>query len=433
MAGMRMNALPWDINHVIAYGQSLSTGWDGWPVLSTEAQLDCLMLGASLRPAEEAAPRFVPVGGRRFCPLAATAQEIGTGRLLAPGTRPTGPCLGETVVESALAFWRLRQLEEGAGPGRLLGSACGVGGRSLAQLSTGAAPELFHRLRDCVRQAREAARAEGRSYGLAAVLLLQGETDVAGGGTNERAAYKALLLRLIDDIRGELAGGQTPSPRVVLYQTTGAYAHDAMGVPQAQLEAALERPGVALAAPCYPYPEAGGHLDGNGYRWLGAQFGKVLHRVLTRGEPWQPLHPLAATLEGRTVRLRFQVPRPPLTFGWPFRGIHRCEIADRGFTVADATGSPVPLAVAALDGPASVRLELARPPGPGPLRVRYADLTRHAGRGCLHDSDPTVADATFAADFAGCRYAAEDAFALHGRAYPLVNWCVGFTLPVSGT
>ena len=399
----------WDLNHVIAYGQSLSTGWDGLPLLDTAPVADCLMLGDSVRPAEEAAPRFEPVGGAAFRPLTATVQEP----------------LGATVVESALGHWRARMGGAERGSGWLLGSACGVGGRTLEALSRGAAPELFNRLRDCPARAAAAAAAAGLTHGVAALLLLQGESNVLGQGTRDRAEYRALLHRLLDDIAAEWGG----LPPVLIGQTSGAYAEDGMGVPQAQLDVALERPGVVLATPTYPYPQRHGHPDANGQRWLGAQFGKVLHRVLTLGQAWRPLYPLGVERQGAALRVRFHVPCPPLALGRPFVGLGRAAIADAGFTVTDADGK-VPLAAVALDGADAVRLTLGRPPRSGPLTLRYADLGHH-GSGALHDSDPACADDRFDAGFAGAAYSAADAAALHDRGYALRNWCAAFALPVT--
>ena len=415
------------IEHVLAYGQSLSTGWDGWPVLSRTARPGCLMLGGSVRGVDEAAPRWAPLGRLAFRPLVATAQDIRTGALLTDEAPPAAEILGETVLESALAFCAARR---DRGSAALLGSACGVGGRPLEKLSRGAAPELFNRLRDCVRLARLVARAEQRAYRVAAVLLLQGESNVAGEGTRDRGEYAALLHRLIDDIRGDIAAGQDAPPTILLYQASGAYAHDDMGVPQAQLDLALARPGVFLVGPTYPYPEQRGHMDGNGYRWLGAQFGKVLHRVLNGDAAWRPLHPTRAALSGQTVRMPFLVPHPPLAWATPFVGLQRRDIADRGFTVLDAAG-PVPIAEVALEGGEAVVLRLARVPATGPLTVRYADRTRHHGRGMLHDSDAMLAQDAFVSDFAGAPYSPADAAALGGRPYALVNWCTAFSIAVA--
>jgi hypothetical protein len=423
------------INHVIAYGQSLSTGWEGWPALSRHPQYDNLMLGHSVRPREQHAARFEPVGDAALHPLAATVQSVHDGRLLTPAevaALPQGDvAMGETVLEGALGFWRGRMLEDGTRPGtrQLLASACGVGGARLEILMKGADSGYFNRLRDCVRQARAAAAGCGRSYGLSAVLLLQGESNNWGldGGASDADGYGALLRRLHADLLDDLAAGQAAPPALFLYQTGGAYAADAMGVPMAQLRMALDTPGVFMAAPVYPVTEKGGHLDANGYRWLGAQFGKVMHAVLDRGLTWRPLHPLAATLHGQAIALRFHVPVAPLRFGAPFLGRQRVSFPDQGFFVADAEGEiPVTAAITAAD---TVSLSLSRPAGPG-LFVRYAGQTRHHGRGCLHDSDATRAEDCYMYDAATGHAPEADIAELNGRPYPLMNWCVAFSMAV---
>jgi len=237
--------------------------------------------------------------------------------------------------------------------------------------------------------------------------------------------------RLLDDFLADVvagvAGQRTP-PAVFTYQTGGAYADDEMAVPQAQLELALERDGVFLAAPVYPVTDKGGHLDANGYRWLGAQFGKVMHRVLALGEDWRPLYPLRAWLEGSAVLAEFHVPRPPLAWGRPFQGHRRRELPDKGFTVLDTRGV-VPLAGVELAGPARVAIRLRRRPEGGAV-LRYADRSRHGGRGSLHDSDPAVAFDPYVFDAAAGHWPSADQPDLIGRPYPLMNWCVGFVMPI---
>ncbi|MCW3475343.1 hypothetical protein [Limobrevibacterium gyesilva] len=427
------------INHVIAYGQSLSSGWEGWPALSVVPHHDSLMLGGSVRPRNEAAPRWQPVGDATFLPLIATVQPVGEGGLMTPeqvaALQPRASPLGETVLEGALNTWRARMLAmPGATPGanRLLASTCGVGGRSLEQLSKGAAPELFNRLRDCATAAKQAAATAGHDYGVTALLFLQGEHNNWGlnGSTADRIAYKALLRRFrddfLDDVAVGIAGQATPSA-MFMYQTGAAYSNETMSVPQAQLETALEVPGCFLAAPVYPVTDKGGHLDANGYRWLGVQFGKVMHRVLTLGEDWKPLHPLRAVLDDRSLRVTFHVPVPPLAWGRPFIGHRAAEIADKGFSVVDDAGV-VPILSVELDGADAVRITLERTPGPEAV-LRYA-ARRTAGRGCLHDSDDDTAEACYAFDADSGHYPSAEIPELVGRPYPLMNWCVGFALPI---
>jgi hypothetical protein len=427
------------LNHVIAYGQSLSTGWEGWPALSLAPRGDSLMLGRSVRPASESEAAFVPVGDRSLHPLAATVQDNPVGVLLSEeqvaGLPEDSVALGETVLEGAAGAYRSALLAaRGAAmaPARLLASACGVGGRTLEALSRGARPELFNRLRDCVSLGKQAAAASGQAYQVLALLLLQGEHNswALNGGTANRADYRTLLVRLYHDMVAELAqgiAGQEAPPALFTYQTGGAYASDELGVAMAQLDLALGLPGCFMAGPVYPVTDKGGHLDANGYRWLGAQFGKVMHRVLTLGEVWRPLYPLSAVQRGRQVLLRLVVPAPPLAWGRPFAGHRPTDVADRGFTVADAEGG-VPVQEVTLTGPDSVAVTLDRLPR-GPATVRYADR-RHGGLGALRDSDATEAQDCYVFDpLTGHRASAEVA-ELVGRPYPLANWCVAFNIPI---
>ncbi len=423
-----------DINHVISYGQSLAVGYEGWPALSQTQPFDSLMLGGSVRPLRDKAAVWQPVGPPVFRPLIATVQDGHTGALLTGAQVAALPehagHPGETVLEGALNFWRGKQLAAGGQPGaqRLLGSSCGVGQRSLEGLSKGANPDLFQRLRDCVRLARGAAEADGLSYGITALLFLQGENNNRGtlGAASGTAEYKALLRQFYRDALTDLAAAQHSVPGLFMYQTGGEYATDTQTVPQAQLECALEDPGVFMVAPSYPVTEKFGHLDPNGYRWLGAQFGKVLHRVLTLHQHWQPLHPVRAEVSGKTLDLDFHVPLPPLQWGRPFIAQRIVEPKDRGFTVLDGNGR-VGIVAVQFTSPFSVQLTLARRTQ-GSVTARYADKW-HGGRGALHDSDDEIARDCYVYDpHTGHRPGANHP-ALIGRPYPLQNWCVAFAIP----
>jgi hypothetical protein len=424
------------IAHVIAYGQSLATGWEGWPALSTVPRHDCLMLGHSVRAVSDWSAHWQPVGDCGLHPLKATVQSVASGAVLTAeqiaALPPTNPALGETVLEAAVNTWRGRMKPEDTR--RLLASACGTGGRTLEQLSKGAEPELFNRLRDCARTAKQAAAAIGADYSVAALLFLQGESNnwALNGGTADRAAYKALLGQFYRDFVADIAvgiAGQQGLPVMFTYQTGGAYASDTQSVPQAQLELALEMPEWFLVAPVYPLlDKPSGHLDANAYRWLGSQFGKVMHRVLTLGEDFKPLHPLRAAMHGGTVLVEFHVPVPPLAWGRPYAGHTALDIPERGFTVLDACG-PVPITAVELDGPTSVRITLERPPDAS-AELLYADR-RHFGRGSLHDSDREIAEDCYEFDAASGHYPSADIAELVGRPYPLMNWCVGFATQIT--
>lgn len=431
-----------DINHIIAYGQSLAGGWEGWPALSTTPRHDSLMLGDSVRPVQENAPHWQPVGEPAFRPLIATVQDVGSGELLAPDAvarlPPGSVALGETVLEAAVNAWRghLQHDREFAAAGRrLLASSCGVGGRSLERLAKGAAPELFDRLRDCAALAKSTSATHGLGYGVVALLFLQGEHNNFGvdGATADRGEYKSLLQQFYRDFVADVAfgiAGQAAAPAMFIHQTGGAYATETNAIPQAQLETALEVPGWFLAAPVYPVTSKGGHLDANGYRWLGAQFGKVMHRVLTLNEDWKPLHPLWTAFDGRNLLVHFHAPVPPLGWGQPFNGHTAVTPADRGFTVTDA-GGIVPLAAVELFDALTVRIAMTRQPGRDAV-LRYADRSR-GGRGALHDSDTTVAADHYVYDPRTGHYPTAEVPDLVGQPYPLQNWCVAFSLPIGSS
>ncbi len=441
-AGSRTAARPvWDYNHVIAYGQSLSSGWEGWPALSVQPRHDSLMIGDSVHGTSEHGAGFEPAGEAVFRPLAATVMSNGArGELLSPeavaALKPGNPALGETILEGALDFWRGRQMalrasrNDDSFAGRLVATSCGVGGRSIEQLSFGKGP--FNRPRIAAETARRMAGATQASYGIAALLWLQGEGNSVGKEwVQDRAEYVQLSATLQADFNREIVAnvaGQERMPAVFAHQVSGMYVRDdnEMSIPMAQLDCAYQLPDWFLAAPSYPVTEKGGHLDANGYRWLGQQFGKVMHKVLDLGEGWKPLHPLRATVRGRKVLVDFHVPHPPLAFGPCYRRLTPTSFPDGGFSVGDDAGR-IGVAAAAVVAGTCVLLVLEREPGANPV-LWYADQTVHGGYGNLHDSDATQASAAYEYREGSGQYPAANIAELVGKPYPLWNWCVAFRM-----
>ncbi len=228
----------WQFNRVIAYGQSLSSGWEGWPALSVTPRHDSLMIGDSVNGTSEDGGRWTPAGQAAFRPLVATVMSIGATAAVLDAAevgalKPGTLALGETVLEGALDFWRGRQLalraQRGAQrfAGRFVASSCGVGGRSVEQLSLGASPALFERPRMAVQAGRQLADAAGGSYGVAALLLLHGESNSVGrSGTAGRAEFFHLSAKLQADFNREIVAaisGQPQPPAVFTHQVGGLY------------------------------------------------------------------------------------------------------------------------------------------------------------------------------------------------------------------
>lgn len=427
----------WDYNHVIAYGQSLSSGWEGWPALSVDQRFDSLMIGASVHGSNESGPRFEVAGTAAFHPLVATVMSnAAKGEVLTPeavaALPPGNTALGETVLEAALDHWRARQLATDTARGRFVATSTGVGGRAIEQLSHGQGP--FNRPLMAARTARDLAAAAGGSYGIAALVWLQGENNSIGlNGTQDRMAYVALSAKLQADLNREMVqaiAAQPAPPAVFTHQVGGLYVRDAatMSIPLAQIDCAFSLPDWFMVGPSYPVTEKGGHLDPNGYRWLGQQFGKVMHAVLDLGQGWKPLHPLRATHRGHQVLVDFHVPHPPLVFGACHVRTRPTSWPDGGFSVFDAHGR-IPVAAAAVVGEASVMLVLERAPGAEAV-LCYGAEGPHGGYGNLHDSDPTEATQVYEYRAGSGQYPGADLPELIGKPYPLWNWCVVFRMPL---
>ncbi len=439
----------WGYSHVIAYGQSLSIGQEGWPAISLSQPFDNLMIGQCVRPASAHSPTWAPLGDSSLHPLVGTNESLADpGGLVsaaaAAALTPGDSTYGETVLEGATNFFRklqlgMRGLVSDASR-QLVASSCGVGGMTIEALSKGASPELFNRLRGCATALQAAATAASKSYGVAAIIFMQGEANYTPGAgyASDQATYLAELIKLRADINADIAttiAGQASPPAWFTYQTNQNFTADTISIGMAQLNAALTQPGWYLAAPDYPVTDKGGHLDPNGYRWMGAQFGKVMHRVLNLGQRWLPLYPTQITFRAFSILVDFHVPEPPLVFDVPWVGsdtgsgtIGPATLSNQGFTVYDA-GGIVPITAVSIASDTQVLITVGRALGSAPY-LRYADLTYNSGNGGLRDSDPTISADLYSYTAGNGQYAAANVPALVGNPYPLWNWCVAFNMPI---
>lgn len=430
----------WQYSHVISYGQSLSSGWEGWPSLSKTQPYDNLMLGDSDHPTSESSATWTQIGTADFNPLVATVEA--SGALIADATvagyTPGHAARGESPVVGAANFWRKQQLAwrglASDSSRRLVAASCGVGGKSLEDLSYGASPNLFNRMVGASTIGKGLADAVPATSGVAAVIFLQGENNAFGAsGTGDKDTYKALLATFQADVTAQVATGvfgQAAPPAIFSYQTAMYYVQDSnfLGVSMAQLEASQEFQDWYLVAPSYPVTgKSGGHLDPNGYRWLGMQFGKVMHQVLDLGRGWKPLHPIRATYRGTQVLVDFHVPAPPLQFQPCYVETTATTYAAKGFKVTDDAGT-VSITVE-ISGDACVLITLGRELSTNPY-IWYGDKTVHSGYGNLCDSDATIASDDYEYTAGTGQYAAAEIVALEDLPYPLWNWCCLFRMPI---
>ncbi|ENR5282329.1 hypothetical protein ACEWHI_005086, partial [Klebsiella pneumoniae] len=398
----------YDYNILITDGQSLSNGNEGWAALSKDirATLNINMLGDSVRPKNENGSTFTPLNGAEIRPARAVVQDLiappDGGNLMtdeAVAALPRGANnFGETVDIGAMWMWREMQLQFrglATDERKIVAVNCGVGGQIIEHLSKGHSWGFYNRIISAVTQIKAIADTEGKTCGVVGFLYLGNEYnyDSTKGGATDRAEYRALLRKLIDDVITDTTAitGQTEPPLTVLYQTSGSWTRDStnMSIGEAQLDICAADANVMMASPAYAVTDKGGHLDANGYRWLGMQFGKVLHRAIDRRQNWRPLQPLSVTLSGTFLRADFLVWSPPLQFRSCYVGSSPTTYAAKGFRVTDDAGD-VPVTRVDIVADTVVDITLGRETT-GDVYLWYASQTGSNGNGNLFDSDTTVA------------------------------------------
>ena len=433
----------YDYNILITDGQSLSNGTEGWAALSKDirAALNINMLGDSVRPKNENGSTFTPLNGAEIRPARAVVQDLiappDGGNLMtdeAVAALPRGANnFGETVDIGAMWMWREMQLQFrglATDERKVVAVNCGVGGQIIEHLSKGHSWGFYNRIISAVTQIKAIADAAGKTCGVVGFLYLGNEYnyDSTKGGATDRAEYRALLRKLIDDVITDTTAitGQTEPPLTVLYQTSGSWTRDStnMSIGEAQLDICASDANVMMASPAYAVTDKGGHLDANGYRWLGMQFGKVLHRAIDRRQNWRPLQPLSVTLSGTLIRADFLVWSPPLQFRSCYVGSSPTTYAAKGFRVTDDAGD---VSVTRVDIVADtvVDITLGRETT-GDVYLWYASQTGSNGSGNLFDSDTTVAVANYEFHEGTGQYLESNIPELVNRPYPLNNPCVAF-------
>ncbi|HDS2957401.1 TPA: hypothetical protein RFW04_000451 [Klebsiella variicola] len=440
-----------DYNLVITDGQSLSTGTEGWAALSTvafEAE-NLLMFGDSVRPSTDRATggsTWNPLGGAALKPLKAVTQSIGGGSVLTDAEvsalAPGAVNEGETVDVGAVNFWRQLQNDfhgVSVDPARkIIVLNCGVQGRTVEELSKGHPYNHYNRVIEAVTKVKSyiASQQPGATVGIVAFLYMQGEWNywTSTTGTHDRATFleltKQLRTDLITDCAYSICGQKLP-PAWITYQTGGSYTDDTynLAIGMAQLDMAEQVPGCYLATPVYQVTDKNGHLDPNGYRWAGMQFGKVLHRILDRGLDWKPMKPIKVVrYSDDEILACFNTPSPPAKFKETYVVNTATMYPNKGFLVTDANGV-VGVSSVTTVGQATLSVKLSAP-ATGDVYLWYAPKTTYNGNGNLCDSDSTIAPYNYEYHAGSGQYPSANITALVDKPYPLENWCCAFRIKV---
>jgi hypothetical protein len=366
-------AAPWDITHVITYGQSLSQGFFNKPVLSSRQRYSSLRFNGGVRAQDGVQSEGAEVAYKQFVPLVETQW----------GDKAETPTSG--TLNMAMQLIEQENLQSHANlPYRFVGSAPGEGSMDIATLS---APERYYaRLFRDIAQGKRLADARGKTYGVGAITWTQGESDDSGQTSIPVYVARLRSLRADVDRDAKAMTGQKQDVEMIAYQMA-THRHFGQRYPHialALLEASHEDPHIHLAVPMYLFRYVdGGHTDNRSTEWMGAYYGLVL---IDR-ETWKPLEPLTWQRLGAIAMLRFNVPAPPLK--WDSTQV--AGNSDYGFSLRLPSGNLLPIRSVSITGPDEVRIT-AQSPIPAGTRVEYAFNgvgvagSRYGPRGNLRDS-----------------------------------------------
>jgi hypothetical protein len=398
--GGALGKSPFDWVGVIGTGQSLSTGCCGGAPVSTTQPFRNLKLAdtgpdpkypvdGTGAPVWSAIPLTEPI--RAWVPGYGTCQYPPDNCQYPNNIFKTGETPHSGMANQLSASWRAL-----GGDYVTAHSVVGVGGALLIYIQKGTGS--YKAGLSEAKAFTQLAKAAGKTYGVAAIVLTHGESD---SGT---ADYGAGIYKLWQDYNADLktATGQTRD--VVMFgsqQSSTAAKTDSSAV---QLwRDGVDHPGqIVCTGPKYQYAYLDGlHMTAASYVGLGEKYAEVFDVVVNQSTPWKPLGPSKITRSGAVITIDIDVPKPPLVWDDHIAPSHQSDhtawAKGRGFEVVDATGADVAIASVAING-ASIALTLAQAPAAGTmLKVSYATVQDGTGfqggtylHGQLRDSDEFV-------------------------------------------
>jgi len=371
-----------EYEHLIIYGQSLSTGHQSWPPLSTTPVSGNYMIGNQI---------WTNFGNTVLNKLNPLIANVASSTVTLAKNR-SSMIYAECALVGATNHIQLKT----EGRYRFIASSCGTGGKTIEELSK----EHYNPV--CYRNFTNAltyATSVTSSVHCPAIIWMQGEynytvpagnTGLTSGSTptSDKATYKSLMLTLKENMQSDVMNkyGQTDLPLFITYQAGVQYTRGtALTIGMAQLEASNENEDIVCAGPVYPMTDRGGHLDSNGYRWFGEMLGKVYYKTKILGQDFKPLQPLeiARTENAKMLRVKFLVPQLPLVLDEKLVS----KMTSYGFEVY-LNGSKKIISNVSVDGDCvyiTCITDLT-----GDVEVVYAG-TNNSGHGNLRDSDPYTA------------------------------------------
>lgn len=456
-----------EIQQFIIDGQSLSTGDQSWPPLSTENVPGNYMMGVEIWINGGTANRHGYGGddGWDFRPLKAAITSAFKG--FTNNHTRNGAAIAECPLHGAVNHMQSTFLKGKP----ILATSVGVSGSAIEELSKECTQR--HNYADFLtslgKAVEESRKAGYDKISCPAIFWMQGEFNYTVKGDHcglnagednciDTKTYKELLVKLKNNMQADIvsAYGQAKKPVLITYQTGGQYVRDKIAIGMAQLQAANENEDIIMAGSPYPSTDRGGHLDANGYRWFGEMLAKAYYKSQVLGEDATPLQPKKIMREdgGRTIRIRYHVPVGPLKFdtniipkiknyGFNVYKNTYGESAAQKFKSIEIEGDDV---VIKFDEPLTGKIIVTYADPWARIENQPAGLDHLQGHGNLRDSDPYQSAFTYVdldaknpdGSYAYHRETSETRLrpdyepkdengnVIYGKPYPLYNFGVAF-------
>jgi hypothetical protein len=399
----------WDWVGVVGTGQSLAVGGHGNAPAMTIGATTQRFGNLKLSLGSLSVPPYDPGNSAlSMVPLVETIRPIATGY---PSAYPRN-IYGETF-HTAMADELTSLVMAGLGHDFVTAhTVVGEAGQTISILQkgatdTGTTGRAYAASRFEVAAIARLAKAQGKSYGVGAIVLTHGESD-AGSST-----FEADMVKLWQSYNEDLPGltGQTKTIPMLLSQqhagptTAGSNSPGTL----AQWRIGLDHPGdIICTGPKYQYAYVNDstHLTNPEYERLGEKYAEVMYQRVVLGNAWQPLQPTTVERSGRVITVHFHIPSPPLAWDTTLSMPHQSAFTEwaqgRGFEVHSGT-TRIAISGVAIAGD-SVQITCAADLPASGLVVGYASTadgtlrpngTAHWGQ--LRDSDAFVGSMTHAA------------------------------------
>ena len=392
----------WSWTGVVGTGQSLAVGGHGNAAAMTIGATTQPFHNLKLSLGNATVPPFTPTNAAlSMVPLVEPLRTITT---TYPSPYPAN-IYGETF-HTAMGD-ELTSLAISAGKADFVSTQTEVGeaGQPMSVIQKGAtdtgttgrayAASLFE-----VAAIARLAKAQGKSYGVGAILLTHGESDAAS------TTFESDMLALWSNYNHDLPPltGQTFTIPMLLSQqhSNPETAGSTSPATLAQWKIGVDHPGdVICTGPKYQYSYVSDytHLINKDYERLGEKSAQVFYQRVVLGNAWQPLQPTGVSRNGRVLTVSFNVPVAPLAWDSALPAPHQASntawAQGKGFEVSSGS-TPVTISSVAITGN-SVQITVASDLPASGVTVAYAFTADAAPRangtirwGLLHDSDPFV-------------------------------------------